>query len=149
MSSTDDTSSAPPSTPRPTNLTFVDIPFSDVPRETDELSFLLRPSKIAGVGVIITHPVKKGTFLALFVEDDVRRVPRSEMAKNPQLHAFCVTYGIERREYVCVPKNFSYMEVGWFLNHSKTPNAEHDGKWIALRDIEAGEEITIDYGENF
>ena len=138
-----------PSPERPSNLNFVEIPMSPVARETDELSFVLKPSAIAGVGVFITHPVKKGTYLALFHEDDVRRVPRSEMALDPQLHAFCVTYGIERREYVCVPKNFSYMEIGWFLNHSKTPNADHDGKWVAMRDIEAGEELTIDYGENF
>jgi SET domain-containing protein len=135
--------------PRPDNMTFVEIPLSQIPRETDELSFVLRASAIAGVGVFITHPVKKGTFLALFVEDEVRRIPYSELDKNPQLKAFSLTYGIERREYVCVPQNFAYMEVGWFLNHSATPNAEHDGKWIALRDIEAGEEITIDYGINF
>lgn len=135
--------------PRPDNLTFVQIPHDVNPRETDELSFVLKPSKIAGVGVFITHPVKQGTYLALFYEDTVRRVPYSEMEKNPQLKAFCLVYGIERREYVCVPHNFTYMELGWFLNHSTTPNAVHDGKWIAARDIEAGEEITIDYEDNF
>jgi SET domain-containing protein len=135
--------------PRPDNMTFVQIPDSPVVRETDELSFVLRASAVSGVGVFITHPVKKGAFLALFVADEVRRIPYSEMEKNPQLRAFCLTYGIERREYVCVPHSFSQMDIGWYLNHSKTPNADHDGKWLALRDIEAGEEITIDYGENF
>lgn len=134
---------------RPDNLTFVSIPDSDVPRETDELSFVLKPSGIAGVGVFVTHPVKQGTTLALFLDDTVRRIPYAEMDKDPQLKAFCLVYGIERREYVCVPHSFTKMELGWYLNHSKTPNAVHDGKWIAARDIAAGEELTIDYGDNF
>jgi SET domain-containing protein len=131
--------------PRPTNLTFVEIPLSETPRETDERSFMLRPSPIAGVGVFITHPVKKGTYLALFLDDTIRRIPYSEMKKDAQLEAFCLVYGVEREDYCCVPHSFSKMEVGWFLNHSKTPNAGRDDGWRAIRDIAAGEEITIDY----
>ena len=134
---------------RPDNMTFVTIPLSQECRPTNELSFLLRPSKLAGVGVFLTHPVKKGDFLDLFVDDTVRRIPYAEMDQDPQLKAFCLVYGIERREYVCVPHKFSQMDIGWYLNHSKTPNTVHDGQWIAARDIEAGEELTIDYGDNF
>ncbi len=37
-----------------------------------------------------------------------------------------------------------------FLNHAKHPNGEMDGLDLyAVRDISAGEEITIDYGEEF
>ena len=37
-----------------------------------------------------------------------------------------------------------------FMNHAKNPNAEMDGLDLyACRDINAGEEITIDYGEEF
>lgn len=37
-----------------------------------------------------------------------------------------------------------------FLNHAKLPNGEMDGLDLyARRDIKAGEEITIDYGEEF
>jgi len=131
--------------PRPTNLTFVQIPLSDVPRETDERSFVLRPSAISGVGVFITHPVKRGTYLALFLDDTVRRIRYEEMEADPQLKAFCLVYGVERGEYCCVPHSFAKMEVGWFLNHSLTPNAERNDGWRAARDIAAGEEITIDY----
>ena len=130
---------------KPTNLTFVDIPLSTEPRETDERSFVLRPSGIAGVGVFVTHPVRKGAYLALFLDDTVRRVTYAEMEKDPQLKAFCLVYGVEREEHCCVPHSFSKMEVGWFLNHSTTPSAERNEGWRAARDIEAGEEITIDY----
>lgn len=37
-----------------------------------------------------------------------------------------------------------------FLNHAKQPNGEMDGRDLySIRDICAGEEITIDYGEEF
>lgn len=37
-----------------------------------------------------------------------------------------------------------------FMNHSRQPNGEMDGLDLyARRDIRAGEEITIDYGEEF
>lgn len=43
--------------------------------------------------------------------------------------------------------------VGWYLNHSTTPNMgtpengdDHGDEFFALRDIEPGEELTIDYG---
>ena len=44
------------------------------------------------------------------------------------------------------PKDFGCMEIGWYLNHSKTPNAYHRNyEYYALRDIKTGEEITVDY----
>ena len=37
-----------------------------------------------------------------------------------------------------------------FLNHARKPNAEMDGLDLyAIHDISAGEEITINYGEEF
>lgn len=37
-----------------------------------------------------------------------------------------------------------------FLNHSRTPNVEFDGPELsALRDIEPGEELLFDYGEEW
>ena len=51
-------------------------------------------------------------------------------------------------EAVCIASGF-----GSFYNHSDTPNVRYDPKfdeqvmeYIALRDIECGEEITIKYG---
>ena len=56
--------------------------------------------------------------------------------------------------------SFEATEDGWigfdgnnelrFLNHAKQPNGEMDGLDLyALNDIREGEEITIDYGEEF
>lgn len=38
------------------------------------------------------------------------------------------------------------MDIGWHLNHSKNPNAGHKNyDYYALKDIQKGEEIVIDY----
>lgn len=49
------------------------------------------------------------------------------------------------------PQDFGCMPIGWYLNHSDTPNAvlgaivNDDWEWHASRDIAAGEEILVDY----
>jgi SET domain-containing protein len=41
------------------------------------------------------------------------------------------------------------MEIGWFLNHSETPNIikKSDGLVYAVTDIQAGDEILMDYNQ--
>jgi hypothetical protein len=66
---------------------------------------------------------------------------------EPLLAAFSRRFGLEYEEGCWVPPDFGCMEIGWYLNHSDTPNAYHDGsyEYFAGRNIAAGEEITIDY----
>ena len=46
------------------------------------------------------------------------------------------------------PIDFGKMEIGWYLNHSYFPNTFHkEYHFYALKDIKAGEEITIDYND--
>lgn len=115
--------------------------------ETTELSFMLCPSPHDGVGVFCTHGVKKGTPLRLFSGPGPRFIPYERMKDNPLLEAFCHRYGIEDDAGCYVSRDFRYMEIGWYLNHSACPNAHHDEafRYFASRDIAAGEEITIDY----
>ena len=58
---------------------------------------------------------------------------------------FCV---LEGEEWIC-PRNFNDMPVSWYLNHSEHPNAKcgDDLRFVALRVIRVGEEITADYRE--
>ncbi len=43
------------------------------------------------------------------------------------------------------------MRLGVYLNHSKKPNVqyEEDGELVSLRAIKTGEELFLDYDENF
>ena len=118
--------------------------------ETDEFSFILRPSKYGGVGVFATHDIKKGTHLRLLGDekDYIRIIKISDVKdKCKDLISYCVVDG---DELIC-PKDFGRPEMGWFLNHSKkNPNtyfSHNDYQYYALKDIKKDEEILIDYNE--
>ena len=112
---------------------------------TDELSFVLKPSKLSGVGVFCTHGIAKGTRLALFPNLKPRYVSNARLERDPRLRAFCQVYGVDVGGGSVVARSFSHMHVGWYLNHSDEPNAHHERfRYFASRDIDANEEITID-----
>jgi len=113
--------------------------------KTTEFSFILKPSDF-GVGVFAAHDIKKGTHLRLFGDNEtinLRSVSRPKETVPEIFQQYCMDRG---NEMIC-PEDFGQMHVGWYLNHSKTPNTfrDKDFKWYALRDIKEGEEITIDY----
>ena len=56
---------------------------------------------------------------------------------------FCVLKGTT---YQC-PSSFNKLTPAWYLNTSKRPNVAADSslKFYAIRDIQAGEELTADY----
>ena len=116
--------------------------------ETTEFSFILLPSLHDGVGVFCTHGIRKGTFLRLFSGPDSRVITEGEMAKYQVLAVFCRHYGIEKGNKCYIPRDFGCMEIGWYLNLSDRPNINRDkeNRYFAIRDILAGEEITLDYG---
>ncbi len=110
---------------------------------TSEFSFILKPSRL-GIGVFAAHDIKSSTYLRLFRGKDEPKTSRIRAKKEvPEIfREFCVDRG---DEMLC-PEDFGRMNVGWYLNHSKNPNAQHrDYEYYSLRDIKAGEEITIDY----
>lgn len=112
--------------------------------KTTEYSFILRPSEY-GIGVFATHAIAQGTFLRLFGDRDAPDPVTKECRVQDVPDAFRM-YCLHRPDGVIRPADFGCMEIGWFLNHSKHPNARHAGyDYYAARDIQEGEEITIDY----
>ncbi len=113
--------------------------------KTTEYSFILKPSEY-GVGVFATEDIQKDTHLRLFGDAETINFRSSIREKNDvpkNFRGYCIDSG---DKLIC-PTDFGHMHVGWYLNHSKLPNTypDDDYKWYALRDIKAGEEITIDY----
>jgi SET domain-containing protein len=56
----------------------------------------------------------------------------------------------EALNYFVPEQGFKKMDLSLFINHSDTPNIRsvNDGDYFeALREIEAGEELFLDYGE--
>jgi len=110
----------------------------------------VRPSSIQGLGLFATAPVKKGTitwtfkpnFDLLFTVEEVEAMHPVQKALLHH-HGYLSTY---LNKYVfCV-------DDARFWNHSaECNNGEHllpgevEPSNIALRDIAAGEELTVDY----
>jgi SET domain-containing protein len=110
--------------------------------KTTEFSFILKSAEY-GVGVFATHNIEKETYLRLFNEENVEVSILRDKRDVPDLFR---EYCVDRGDMILCPKDFGHMEIGWYVNHSKDPNAYHKNyNYYALRDIKAGEEITIDY----
>lgn len=113
----------------------------------------LRPSSIHGVGVFAIRNIKKDTplFLGdneemLWVEEG--RLPRLTKQIRKLYEDFPV---IKEKRYGC-PRNFNRLTMSWYINKPKRghlpnvycdPQESYDFK--ALRDIRAGEELTVIY----
>jgi SET domain-containing protein len=109
----------------------------------------LQPSSIHGVGVFAICGIPKGTYIFEPDDDDTVFVPAREVRSLPPevrrlYEDFCV---LEDEVYEC-PSSLNKLTPSWYLNHSKSPNVSADSslKFFAIRDIEAGEELTADYG---
>lgn len=112
---------------------------------TNEFSFILKPSA-HGMGVFVTHDVKKRTHLRLFGNEKEFNEGTRLMDINevPELfQGLCINNS--GTQLIC-PEDFGTMPIGWYLNHSKESNATRYALgWYASRDIVAGEEILVDY----
>lgn len=116
---------------------------------------MLRPSPIEGVGVFALVDIPKGCRAMFSPPDrpaDWVTLSRAEVEALP-LHArhlvenYCL---FDATQYWVPAGGFKKLDLACFLNHSATPNVRSgdEGNWFeAMRDIVAGEELTIDYGE--
>jgi hypothetical protein len=110
------------------------------------------PSPIHNLGVMAAAPIAKGTVVWQFDPGVDHRHPAAWLANQPpHVKRHVETYGVlslDRGVYN-IPGDQTL-----FINHSGTPNLKPDesiqvngeGVVVALRDIAAGEELTIDYG---
>ena len=113
----------------------------------------LGPSPIHGIGVFAIVDIPAGTDIFSekgSTDDDFLEVPEAEVRAMPDgpikklYFDFCV---LDDGTFYC-PKSFNEMTPSWYLNSSKEPNckAESEGIYfVPLRDIKAGEELTVDY----
>lgn len=120
--------------------------------EWSEFSFMLKPSTLGGVGVFAVHDIPAGT--PLFRTDHRSRTFQTKDV-DPEFVKFCIFIDDETCRG---PERFDRMEIGWYVNHSATPNVakqEADQNLTLFerkkydlyttKDIKAGDEIVIDY----
>lgn len=109
-------------------------------------------SQISGVGVFAIRRIPMNT--DLFPNDPlgIRWIDGAEIVAitEPSLRALYDDFAIRRDGKLGCPANFNSMTVGWYLNEApngEQPNVRVDAdlRFIATRDIAAGEELTIRY----
>ena len=108
----------------------------------------LGKSDIEGIGLFAAEPIKKGSIVWTITEWD-RRFDREDLDVLPDLARqliLCYGYYDTDNEYYVLD-----VDNGRFTNHSYTPNliitakGTEEEDLCAVRDIDAGEELTIDY----
>ena len=115
---------------------------------------MLRPSPVEGIGVFAIQDIPQGCrqmFTKPTADDQWITLSTKEVEELPAHARFMVgNYCLFDNENYFVPGHgFKSIDLSLFLNHSDTPNilSVHDGDYFeALRDIQAGEELLIDYG---
>ena len=120
----------------------------------DNVYCRIQRSPIHGVGVFAIRPIPKGVNpMREQRAADFQTIPVFEIRDEAD-----VPEGLKQLVKDMCPEHdgaydippFSLNEIGvsYYLNHSKTPNmTEDDGNFVTARDIEAGEELTVDYEE--
>ena len=101
------------------------------------------PSRIHGLGLFASKPIKSGTKMWVFDKDVNIILPAEKLAS---LHPIALDK-VKRHSYVnkdgFVILSFDGSQ---YINHSEDPNmVDYDYECFALRDIKAGEEITVNY----
>ncbi len=116
---------------------------------------MLKPSTIDGIGVFALRDIPSGC-RAMFgppdPADSWTALTLAEVLSLPTHSRLLVeTYCLYDAAHYFVPTTgFKRMDVACYLNHSESPNVRSidDGDYFeATRDIAAGEELFIDYGE--
>ena len=126
----------------------------DLLSELSSTYVMLKPSTVEGIGVFAIQRIKKGCreiFSKPEMQDNWISLSKEEVLTLPAHAKILVeNYCLYDQDNYFVPDyGFKKMDVSLFLNHSDTPNiiSINDGEYFeATRDIEAGEELLIDYG---
>jgi SET domain-containing protein len=113
---------------------------------------MLKPSPLHGIGVFSITAIKKGE-RKIFSDHESEwiEISKEEVDALPQ-HArdLVENHCLFNETHYYVPEyGFKIFDLVVYLNHSDQPNliSINDGEFFeAIRDIEAGEELLIDYG---
>jgi hypothetical protein len=122
----------------------------------DKVYTRLAPSKIdkGGVGVFAIRRIKRGTKLFHGDCEEMVWVAKKDLPQRPrQIRKLYADFAViktdekdKQTRYGC-PLNFNRLTVSWYVNCSRDPNVrcDKDYNFLALRDIERGEELAVDY----
>lgn len=125
------------------------------PLPHDEVYVRLGCSPIHGVGVFAVRPMSAGTNVFAADQTKISWVPATVLGDGSldEFHrSLYHDFGIRRGDQLGCPSNFNLLTVGWYVNEPRAgeqPNLMSTAEFdlVAVRDIETGEELTINYSE--
>jgi SET domain-containing protein len=113
---------------------------------------MLKQSPLHGIGVFAITAIQKGE-RKIFSDHESEwiEVSKEEVDALPQhARSLVENHCLFNETHYYIPEyGFKILDLAVYLNHSDQPNliSINDGKFFeAIRDIEAGEELLIDYG---
>jgi len=101
-----------------------------------------------GLGLFAARPLAKKDYIVTYRG---KRIPTAEAQRRERRFGVKYMFEIDRRWTI---DGSSRRNLGRYLNHSCDPNAEAVLRasklvFVALRAIAPGEEVTLDYGEEY
>jgi hypothetical protein len=109
----------------------------------------LKPSKLhrSGVGVFAIKRIPKGKEIFAGENEEVIWIKKASIPSIDAVKKIYDDFAIIDGDFYGCPTSFNRLTPAWFLNESKRPNVRCDENYsfFAIRDIAAGEEITVDY----
>ncbi|MBI1862741.1 SET domain-containing protein-lysine N-methyltransferase [Candidatus Microgenomates bacterium] len=110
-----------------------------------------QPSPIHGIGVFAVRDIPKGVdpFQSNYEEDTIEFTRKELNHLPPRIMKMIEDYCAEDQGKYHIPTiGFNPIELGRYINHSKTPNTatDKDGwHFVTLKEIKAGEELVVDF----
>jgi len=130
---------------------------ADLLRELNNYTYvMLQPSPISGVGVFALQNIPVGCreiFSKPNINDEWITLSKNEVDDLPSHSKFLVgNYCLydDDENYFLPAEGFKKIDLSLFINHSITPNiiSINDGDYFeAIKNIEIGEELVLDYGQ--
>lgn len=119
----------------------------------NETWVMIKPSPLHGIGVFAVRDIPKGTrgFFSKGIGGWIE-LSHTEVENLPEhskhlIHTYCL---FDEEKYFVPDYGFKIMDLSLYLNHSENSNVVsiNDGEdFETIREIKAGEELLINYGE--
>lgn len=116
-------------------------------RKISKAFVYLGPSPIHGIGCFADRLIRKGEVAHCWDGEDSRWIPLAKAHASSEARLIR-RFGIRSTGGYWAPLDFLRISTAWYMNHSADANLgsdDEDVTYHALRDIPAGEELTIDY----
>ena len=101
----------------------------------------------SGIGVFAIRHVPKNTKVFAGENDEILWRDTGSLRKKRELRRLYDDFAIIKGKVYGCPTSFNRLTPAWYMNESKKPNVRCDETYdfYSLRDLDAGEELTVDY----